>query len=92
MVDSPITNNEKLESSDNFDFLFINKLDPPFNVEPNDLLDNSKYIEATKNNQAIRNETDKIANKCELIKKDIMKLRENIEKIKEKVKAENNQG
>lgn len=77
------------ELQKNYDFLFIDKLDAPFKVEPDDILDNKKYLEVIEKNEIIHVENKKIADRCDKLKEEMNKIRDITDKIKEKINNEN---
>lgn len=71
-----------------FEFLFIDRIDPPFKVQPSDLTDPKKYLEVMKINNDLRIQNDKVADKCDKLKEELMKIKEMTEKIKSKIEEE----
>ena len=79
---------DDVENDKGFEFLFIDDIKQPFEVNPESLLDPKKYEEVTKNNEVIKIENEKIIKKCNLLKDELQKIRVITQKIKEKVKKD----
>lgn len=71
-----------------FDFLFVDNIEPPFKVQPSDLTDPKKYLEVMKINNELKLQNDKVADKCDKLKEELMKIKELTDKIRTRVEEE----
>lgn len=77
-----------MENLKDLNFLFTNRIDPPFKLDINEIQDKSKASEIELLNQALKKESDSMKGRCQDVKDELEKISKVVEEIKLKIEKE----
>lgn len=77
-----------MDNLKDLNFLFVNRIDPPFKLDINEIQDKSKSNEIELLNQALKKESDSMKARCQDVKDDLEKINQLVEEIKQKIEKE----